>query len=257
MDRTSLVAEIDARGLRDTARSGPLYRRLAQALTGLIQEGLLKPGAALPSERDLAEALKIGRVTVRTAYRDLLNAGTLESRHGSGTFVSARVERMEQSLWRLSSFSADMRSRGRVPAARILSRTINTPSPEEAFLLGLGIDERVLRLDRLRLADGLPLAIDRSVVPVKFLGENGGGEGSLYDALTASGHRPVRALQKLSAVTLDPSSAAALHVKPGAPALLIERVSRLEDQRVVEYTRSHYRGDAYDFVAELRIGDDL
>jgi GntR family transcriptional regulator len=257
MDRTSLIAEIDARGLRDTARSGPLYRRLAQALTGLIQEGLLKPGTALPSERDLAEALQIGRVTVRTAYRDLLNAGTLESRHGSGTFVSATVERMEQSLWRLSSFSEDMRSRGRVPAAKILSRAINTPSPEEAFLLGLGIDERVLRLDRLRLADGLPLAIDRSVVPIKFLGEHLGGEGSLYDALTASGNRPVRALQKLSAVTLDPSSAATLDVKPGAPALLIERVSRLEDQRVVEYTRSHYRGDAYDFVAELRIGDDL
>lgn len=257
MDRTSLVAEIDARGLRDETRSGPLYRRLAQALSGLVQEGLLKPGAALPSERDLAEALKIGRVTVRTAYRDLLNAGTLESHHGSGTFVSETVERMEQSLWRLSSFSEDMRSRGRVPGAKILSRTINTPSPEEAFLLGLGIDERVLRLDRLRLADGLPLAIDRSVVPLKFLGDNNGGEGSLYDALTAGGHRPVRALQKLSAVTLDPSSAAALDVKPGAPALLIERVSRLEDQRVVEYTRSHYRGDSYDFVAELRIGDDL
>ncbi len=257
MDRTSLIAEIEARGLRDTARSGPLYRRLAQTLTGLINEGLLKPGAALPSERDLAESLKIGRVTVRTAYRDLLNSGTLESRHGSGTFVSAKVERMEQSLWRLSSFSEDMRSRGRVPAARILSRTINKPSPEEAFLLGLGVDERVLRLDRLRLADGLPLAIDRSVVPVKFLDDTADGEGSLYDALTASGHRPVRALQKLSAVTLDATSAAALDVAAGAPALLIERVSRLEDQRVVEYTRSHYRGDAYDFVAELRIGDEL
>jgi GntR family transcriptional regulator len=138
-----------------------------------------------------------------------------------------------------------------------LSRAVNTPSPEESFLLGLGGDEPVLRLDRLRLADGLPLAIERAVVPIKFLGRDAGGEGSLYDALTASGHRPVRALQRLTAVTLDPSSAAILNVKSGAPALLIERVSRLEDQRVVEYTRSHYRGDAYDFVAELRIGDDL
>ncbi|ARM90445.1 GntR family transcriptional regulator protein [Rhizobium sp. CIAT894] len=258
MDRTSLIAELSSRGLRDEALTGPLYKRLAQALTGLIQEGLLKPGTALPGERDLAEALKLGRVTVRTAYRDLMASGALESRHGSGTFVSSRVERMEQSLWRLSSFSADMRSRGRLPAARILSRAINTPSPEESFLLGLGGDEPVLRLDRLRLADGLPLAIERAVVPIKFLGgDAGGGEGSLYDALAANGHRPVRALQRLTAVTLDPSSAAILNVKSGAPALLIERVSRLEDQRVVEYTRSHYRGDAYDFVAELRIGDDL
>ena len=257
MDRTSLIAELNSRGLRDETLTGPLYRRLALALTGLIQEGLLKPGSALPSERDLAEALSLGRVTVRTAYRDLMTAGALESRHGSGTFVTARVERMEQSLWRLSSFSADMRSRGRSPAARILSRQINQPSPEESFLLGLSQDEPVLRLDRLRLADGLPLAIERAVVPVKFLGEHAGGEGSLYDALAASGHKPVRALQRLTAVTLDPSSAVMLNVKAGAPALLIERISRLEDQRVVEYTRSHYRGDAYDFVAELRIGDEL
>jgi GntR family transcriptional regulator len=257
MDRTSLIAELNSRGLRDGDVSGPLYKRLAQALTGLIQEGLLKPGTALPAERDLAEALQVGRVTVRTAYRDLLSIGTLESRHGSGTFVSQHVERIEQPLWRLSSFSADMRSRGRSPGAKILSRTVGKPAPEESFLLGLGLDEPVLRLDRLRLADGMPLAIERAVVPLKFLGEDVVSEGSLYDALAEHGFKPTRALQRLTAVVLDPTSAAILKVGPGAPALLIERVSRLEDQRIVEYTRSHYRGDAYDFVAELRIGDDL
>ncbi|MDE1997127.1 MAG: GntR family transcriptional regulator [Rhizobiaceae bacterium] len=257
MDRTSLITELYSRGLRNEAMTGPLYKRLAQALTGLIQEGLLKPGTALPPERDLAEGLQVGRVTVRTAYRDLLSTGILESRHGSGTFVSQRVERFEQSLWRLSSFSADMRSRGREPAARILARTVGTPAPEESFLLGLSLDEPVLRLDRLRLADDQPLAIERAVVPIKFLGEDAVSEGSLYDALARNGFKPVRALQRLTAVTLDPSSASILDVKAGAPALLIERISRLEDQRVVEYTRSHYRGDAYDFVAELRIGDDL
>ncbi len=256
MDRTSLITELNNRGLSDETASGPLYKRLAQALTGLIQEGLLKPGTALPGERDLAGALQIGRVTVRTAYRDLLTSGVIESRHGSGTFVSQHVERIEQPLWRLSSFSADMRSRGREPAARILSRTVSAPAPEESFLLGLGLDEPVLRLDRLRLADGQPLAIERAVVPVKFLGEDAISEGSLYDALAAKGFKPVRAQQRLTAVTLDPTSASILTVKAGAPALLIERVSRLADQRVVEYTRSHYRGDAYDFVAELRIGDD-
>lgn len=131
------------------------------------------------------------------------------------------------------------------------------PTPEETFLLGLSVDEPVLRLDRLRLADGLPLAIERAVIPAKFLGEQAAGEGSLYDALNANGFRPVHALQRLTAVTLDLSSATTLDVQPGAPALLIERISRLADQRVVEYTKSHYRGDAYDFVAELKIGDDL
>ncbi len=65
----------------------------------------------------------------------------------------------------------------------------------------------------------------------------------------------MRALQRLTAVTLDPGTARLLGVHRGAPALLIERVSHLEDDRIVEYTRSHYRADAYDFVAELKIGE--
>ncbi len=74
-------------------------------------------------------------------------------------------------------------------------------------------------------------------------------------ALTRRGHKPVRALQRLTAVTLDPGVARLLGVHRDAPALLIERVSHLEDDRIVEYTRSHYRADTYDFVAELKIGE--
>lgn len=252
MDRTSLFDELRH---RTRGVSGPIYKRLSRAFSGLVQEGLLKQGAALPAERDLAEGLDLGRVTVRSAYRDLIAAGILETRQGSGTFVARNVERLEQPLWRLSSFSADMRSRGRTPVAKVLSRTVNMPTPEEALLMGLESSEAVLRLDRLRLADEQPLAIERAVVPVKFLDGEADGESSLYEALAAAGHRPVKAAQRLTAVVLDQSSARLLDVKPGAAALLIEQVSRLADGRVVEYTRSHFRGDAYDFVSEMNIGE--
>ncbi|WP_337267820.1 GntR family transcriptional regulator [Oryzifoliimicrobium ureilyticus] len=254
MDRTSLFAELKRR-VGDLS-SGPLYKRLSAALLGLVQEGLLKPGTSLPAERDLAEGLDLARVTVRSAYRDLIAAGILESRQGSGTSVVAQAEKIEHPLWRLSSFSAEMRSRGQTPVAKVLSRAINNPTPEEAFLMGLEPSEEVLRLDRLRLADGRPLAIERAVVPLKFLGGRAAGEGSLYEALAAFGHRPVKAAQRLTAVVLDRSSARLLEVEPGAPALLIEQISRLVDQRVVEYTRSHFRGDAYDFITELKLGDN-
>lgn len=255
MNRTSLIEAIVARGLHDPLRDGPLYKHLGRILTALIEEGLLAPSIGLPPERELAESLRIGRVTVRSAYKELLAQGIAEARHGSGTFVAERRVRISQPLWRLTSFSEDMASRGKEPDARVLTRKIDKPSPDEAFRLGIGLDSAVVRLHRLRLADGVPMAIERAVVPSHFLGGDTVGGNSLYDALAKHGYKPVRALQRLTAVTLDPANARLLNVSTGAPALLIERVSHLEDDRIVEYTSSHYRGDAYDFVAELKVGE--
>lgn len=255
MDRTTLIDALVARGLHDPDNSGPLYRNLARLLGDLIEEGGLDANVSLPPEREFAEQLGLGRVTVRNAYRELLSQGLVESRHGSGTFVAPRRVRISQSLWRLNSFSQDMIQRGKEPGARVLVNKVDRPSPDESYRLGIGVDTDVIRLDRLRLADGVPMAFERAVVPQHYLGSDQVNETSLYQALTRRGHRPVRALQRLTAVSLDASLADLLGTHRGAPALLIERVSHLEDDRIVEYTRSHYRADAYDFVAELKIGD--
>ncbi len=255
MNRTTLVISILERGLHDSERTGPLYRNLARILAELIEEGKLAPAVGLPPERDLAEDLGLGRITVRNAYKELLTQGVVESRRGSGTFVAERPSRISQSLWRLTSFSEDMLSRGKEPGARIINNRIDHPSPDEAFRLGIGVETPIMRLDRLRLADGVPMAFERAVVPRHYLDEDRVEEASLYGALTRRGYKPVRALQRLTAVTLDPGTTQLLGVHRNAPALLIERVSHLEDDRIVEYTRSHYRADAYDFVAELKIGE--
>ncbi len=255
MNRTALVTTIEERGLNDPQRTGPLYRNLARILAEMIEAGELAPAAGLPPERDLAEDLGLGRITVRNAYKELLAQGVVEARRGSGTFVAERRARMSQSLWRLTSFSQDMYSRGKEPGARILTNRLDKPSPDEAFRLGIGIDTPIVRLDRLRLADGVPMAFERAVVPQHYLEADTVEENSLYDALARRGYKPVRALQRLTAVTLHPETARLLGVSRNAPALLIERISHLKDDRIVEYTRSHYRADAYDFVAELKIGE--
>ncbi|ERL99739.1 GntR family transcriptional regulator [Brucella intermedia 229E] len=252
MNRTTLITAIEERGLHDPQLTGgPLYRNLARILGELIEEGgELAPAVGLPPERDLAEQLGVGRITVRNAYKELLTQGVVEARRGSGTFVAERPARISQHLWRLTSFSEDMLSRGKEPGARVVTNKVDRPSPDEAFRLGgVGVDTTVVRLDRLRLADGVPMAFERAVVPRHFLDQDRVDETSLYGALARRGHKPVRALQRLTAVTLDPGIARLLGVHRGAPALLIERVSHLEDDRIVEYTRSHYRADAYDFVA--------
>ncbi|MCX5497188.1 GntR family transcriptional regulator [Kaistia dalseonensis] len=232
---------------------GPLYMRLQTMIRGAIMEGRLVPNDALPAEREMAASLHVSRVTVRKAIQGLVAEGVLRQRHGSGTFVSSGVGRVEQPLSRLTSFTEDMRSRGLIPTASWLERSIGMPTSAEAMILGLSPAERVARFNRLRLADNEPMAIERAVVPARILPDPLVVENSLYDALAAVGMRPVRAVQRLNAENVGGADAAMLGLAPGSAALSIERISYLPDGRVVEFTRSHYRGDAYDFVAELNL----
>ena len=112
----------------------------------------------------------------------------------------------------------------------------------------------MVRLHRLRLADGTPLAIELSALPTSFLPDPDLVQGTLYETLRARGYPPFRALQRLSAIRLPTDQATLLGVPDGAPALYIERRTFLENGTPLEFVRSHYRGDAYDFVAELSLG---
>jgi GntR family transcriptional regulator len=121
--------------------------------------------------------------------------------------------------------------------------------------LGLGAGDRVARLERVRRSDGVPLAIERASLPTSLLPDPEVVDRSLYAVLEARGLRPVRAVQRISAANLTPRDADLLGVAPGAAGLRIERVSYLPSGRVVEFTRSLYRGDAYDFAVELKLAD--
>jgi len=147
-----------------------------------------------------------------------------------------------------------MVSRGRTPHSVWLRRTDGAVTPEESMVLGLGPGTPVYRFNRIRYADGDPMALEYSTVPSFALASKEAVETSLYEALERHGARPVRALQRLRAVLFNAEQAQLLGVESGAPGLLIERRGFLRDGRAVEFTRSFYRGDAYDFVAELNIG---
>lgn len=235
--------------------SGPLYLKLRQALEEAILSGRLEQGAALPPERDLADIAKISRVTVRKAVDDLVKDGLLVRRQGSGTFVSRPVSKVQQPLSRLTSFTEDMARRGLVTRSQWLERGLFHPSPEESMMLGLGAGMRVARLGRLRIADGLPLAIERASLSTEFLPDPERVTDSLYAELDRIEARPARAVQRISACNVKQPDALLLDVPTGAAGLSIERISYLKSGRIVEFTRSLYRGDAYDFVAELTLPD--
>ncbi|HWU65233.1 MAG TPA: GntR family transcriptional regulator [Ensifer sp.] len=234
--------------------AGPLYVKLRQSLEKAIQSGALKQGEALPAERDIADYASISRVTVRKAVDELVQDGLLVRRHGSGTFVAKPVSKVEQPLSRLTSFTEDMARRGLSTRSEWLERGLFAPSPDEMMMLGLGPGALVARFARLRLGDDNPLAIERASVLAEYVPDPGMVTTSLYAALERRNARPVRAIQRISACNIKSQDAELLGVSEGAAGLSIQRISYLPSGKVVELTRSLYRGDAYDFVAELTLG---
>lgn len=233
--------------------AGPRYTQLRRRLQEAIKQGILAPSSSLPPEREIAEITRLSRVTVRKAMQELVDKGVIVQRQGSGSFVCDTTPKVEQSLLNLTSFTEDMASRGMSTHSVWLERGIVRASAREVEALGLEPGASVARIYRLRAADGRPLALERATLPLDILPNPLEVETSLYEVLARSGHRPVHAIQRFTALNLGEDEAELLDVPPGAAALSIERTSFLDTGQVAEFTQSIYRGDAYDFVADLRL----
>ena len=234
----------------DPEGSQPLYQQLQRALRQAIDTRVLGPDDALPPERDLADEFKVSRITVRKAIDGLVSEGLLVRRQGSGTFVCARVEK---NFSKLTSFSEDMRARGRRPRSVWLRKSAGTVTPEEALTLRSSPGTPVYRFHRIRFADDAPMALEYATILASCLPSLDAVESSLYAALEQAGNRPVRALQRLRAVLVTAEQAELLQAKAKDAGLLVERLGFLKDGRAAEFTQSFYRGDIYDFVAELSV----
>jgi GntR family transcriptional regulator len=228
---------------------GPLGERLRNALSAVLDSGVIAPGESLPSEREMAERLDVSRSTLRQSLKDLANQGIVATRPGAGTVVVGRVPK---SLSRLSGFTEDMQLRGMVPSSRVLQCTIGPVGPEQAFRTGLPLGTPVLTLVRLRLAGGEALSYERAVVPVSAVGEDYDGSGSLYERMDARQARPRRMLQSLKATEADAELAAQLGIREGAAVLEIEQLGYSDEGAVVEDAVSWYRGDRYKYVGEIK-----
>ena len=232
----------------DEKSAQPLYQQLQRALRNAIENGVIAPEDALPPERDLAEMLGVSRITVRKAIDDLAEEGLLVRKQGSGTFVSNRVEK---NFAKLTSFSEEMRARGREPRSVWINKAAGTVTPEESLTLRLSPGTPVFRFHRIRFADDVAMAIEYATVLADCLPSLDAVATSLYEALEQAGNRPVRALQRLRAVLFTAEQAKLLKAQERDAGLLVARVGYLKDGRAVEFSQSYYRGDIYDFVAEL------
>lgn len=231
---------------------GARYLQLYRHISAAISAGQLEGDAQLPTERDLSALAQVSRVTVRNAVARLVQDGLVEQRRGSGTYVRPALPKFELALSTLTSFTDYMRQRGKTSSSQILQRGLFPLSPDEQLALGLSSAERVSRIERLRSADGTPMAIERSSLPQDILPNPELVETSLYSVLREAGLAPVRAVQRITAVNLSLQESKLLNLAEGAAALRIDRTGYLPSGRPIEFTRGLYRSDLYDFVAELR-----
>ena len=232
---------------------GSRYRQLSRHVAEAIADGRLSEGQQLPSERELAEFAGVSRVTIRKAVAELVKSGLIEQRRGAGTFVLGAAPRTEQSLSSLVSFTENMKARGRNSTSEVLRAGLFAPAPEEMMALGLAPAQQVARIDRLRAADGTPMAIENASLPADILPDPDGVGTSLYAVLRKAGCAPSRAIQRVSAINVTGDEARLLGVAENTALLQINRTAYLTNGRPIEYTRGLYRPDIYDFVAELRL----
>ena len=203
----------------------------------------LHPGDAIPSERALVVRLGVSRVTVRQAIADLVDAGVLERVHGKGTYVTGP---QVDSRLHLTSFSREMRARGLMPATVVLSASESPADDDVAFALRIRPGRKVIRVERLRTADGTPMAYEVGYYPsALFPGLLNRELGSLYDVFASEyGVVVTSGEQTVRAESADAHRARILGIAKRAPLLVQERVTS-STERVIELSTSWYRADRY------------
>lgn len=213
----------------------------------------LGAGAAIPPERRLAQALGVSRPTLRAAIDELVREGRLVPRHGSGTYVAEPKLALAPAL---TSFTEDMRGRGMRPGSRVLRFERLAAGTEVGRRLRISPVDEVWAVRRLRLADGVRMAIEQLHVPRPVVPElrRDALEGASFYELLQECHdrRVATGVQTVELTVTTGEEAQVLGVPEHAPAFRFERVTESEQGEVVEYVRSVYRGDRYRLTTELR-----
>jgi len=230
----------------------PLYLRVYRLIADEIAGGTLGPGDRLPSERELTGRLGVSRATVRRALGELANDGLVTSSASRGSFVASGP--LVEPPNALLSFTELGGRRGLRATARVLGRTARPATIEEAEAFGIAPGAELVELERLRLLDAVPVAVDVTRFPLARAPEALAVDfstASLYDLLERSGHPPVRAAYTVEALPAPERVGALLDIPANDPVLVAETTAYDAGDRLVELARTHYRGDRYRFRATL------
>ncbi|MCB0718729.1 MAG: GntR family transcriptional regulator [Bacteroidetes bacterium] len=231
----------------------PRHEQISDWIRKEIVEGRLETDAQLPSEAELGRQFEVSRITVRRALATLENEGHIYRRQGLGSFV--RGTSVEQGLVRLSDFVEDMRQAGLVPTSQVVHTGTERASQEIAAALGVPEGSAVVRLDRLRLGDGEPIAFDQTWLTHfywQYLDGHDLANCTIYSILEDRYNMPVRRGEfRITAVDCPSGIAGHLAIPKRRAVLLIERTSMADADKRIYFQRRYYRSDRVSYQLEL------
>jgi GntR family transcriptional regulator len=248
------VGLLDTAPALDRQSSVPIYTQVKARIARAISTGELQPHRRIPSERELSSVFGVSRMTIRQALIELIGEGSLYTRSGKGTYVAE--SKIEQPLQRLTSFTQDMAARGRRPSSQLIGAELLPAPIELAQALDIPPGSELVRIRRLRLADGEPLAIETSHLPhtrCPRLLDQDLQQHSLYQLLhDRYGLELASAKQTIEAAAPTDEERELLRMPEGVPVLRIHRFTSTREGVVCEFVQSAYRGDRYQLNVELR-----
>lgn len=229
----------------------PVYIKIHDQIKKEIEDGIWKVGDRLPSERELSETFGVSRMTLRQAIQTLAEEGILERKIGSGTYVAR--QKVKETMTGTTSFSDIVRSQGSHPSSQTIAYFITSPSSSEMEKLELTKDKKILKMERIRYADDVPICFEVASIPYDMVKGFTKDEitTSLYQTLENNGHRMIgKSSQSISALSASETIAHYLDLKKGDAVLRLRQVSYLQDKTPFEYVRSQYAGERFEFYLE-------
>ncbi len=234
----------------------PRHKQISKWLRQQIEDGTFKVDEKLPSENELCQKFDVSRVTVRKALQTLENEQLIYRSQGLGSFV--KDNRSHQSFVQLTDFVEDMKRAGMEASSEVISMEPTTVTEQITSKLKIDADKTVIRLDRLRLGDGQPIAFDTTWLPV-FYGQLIEGydltDKTIYNILEQDFDIPVeKGYYRIEAENADNYLAKHLNIGDGEALLLIDRLSLTVGDKPIYYQKRYYRTDriVYELMVERK-----
>lgn len=227
-----------------------VYHQIAHSLRDAIEKKIYRIGDRLPSERELSDTYDVSRMTLRQAISLLVEEGLLERRKGSGTYVASR--RVQEKMTGTTSFTDIILKEGKIPSSKLLSYTRTRANKKESEALGIMIGDPVIRMERVRYADRVPVVYELATIPYQLIAYLSQEDITqhFFKALTDSGHRIGKSSRTLSAKVADDDVAKLLDITKSDALIALKQISYLADGHAFEWVRSLYVSNRFEFYFE-------
>lgn len=228
--------------------NSPVYIQIHNEIKRAIEAGKWKVGERIPAERELSTQFSVSRMTLRQAISTLVDEGILERKVGSGTYVAS--QKVQEKVSGVTSFTELMEAQGKKPSSRTISYHTSEPSLSEVEKLQLNDGDLVLRMERIRFADSVPICYETATIPEKLVNDFSKSEvtKSLYKTLEEKAGLVIgRADQTVSAMLASEKVSEYLDIKRGDAILRLHQLSYAQDGTPFEYVRTQYVGERFEF----------